>query len=198
VTSSAAMAGGLDDRVRGPQAIFRAVLTALSEPGRLLTLGEPVAPPPPLDVGAAAVLAALADVDTPIFLGPSFTATGPVADWVAFQTGAPMTARPDHALFAVLAAPEDVPLGSFGQGSHDYPDRSTTVLIQLAALSGGSRLLLAGPGIPGERAVTPPLPSEWVEDWNGNRRRFPLGVDVLLVAGGSIMGLPRTTLITRG
>lgn len=193
-----AMAGGLEDRVFGAQAVFRTVLTALAEPGRILTLGTPVAPPQPLEVGAGAVLAALADVDTPVFLAPSLADAGPVGGWVTFQTGAPRTASPWLAAFAVLAAPDDVPLAAFGQGSHDFPDRSTTVLIQLPALTGGALVHLEGPGIPGEREATPPLPPEWVDAWSVNNRRFPLGVDVLLVAGSTVMGLPRTTRITRG
>jgi alpha-D-ribose 1-methylphosphonate 5-triphosphate synthase subunit PhnH len=40
---------------------------------------------------AGAVISALADADTPVWLDPSMAKTGVVRDWVVFHTGAPVT-----------------------------------------------------------------------------------------------------------
>jgi alpha-D-ribose 1-methylphosphonate 5-triphosphate synthase subunit PhnH len=65
------------------------------------------------------------------------------------------------------------------------------------SLTGGPDLVLRGPGINDHWLAAPQgLPADFLAQWADNRVLFPRGVDLLLVSGGQVMGLPRTTRIT--
>ncbi|MBP0651791.1 phosphonate C-P lyase system protein PhnH, partial [Mycobacterium tuberculosis] len=67
------------------------VLDALARPGTVMALTRPgLVPPPGLPAAAAAVLLALADRDTPVFLAGG--RAHPAAHWLAFHTAAPPAA----------------------------------------------------------------------------------------------------------
>ena len=71
-----------------------------------------------------------------------------VRAWLAFHCGAPLTEVPAEALFALAAEPARLPeLALFAQGTQDYPDRSTTLILAVATLEDGPALRLTGPGI---------------------------------------------------
>ena len=100
------------------------------------------------------------------------------------------------------AAPSDpaaMPaLGQFAQGTQEYPDRSTTLILQLPALDGGDALTFEGPGIRTRATIAPlGLPENFAEDWRANRARLPRGVDLILTAGDAIACLPRSARLVR-
>ncbi len=192
-----AVEGGLADPVFGAQAIFRAIMDAFAEPGTLAVFGPRVAAPAPLVPAAAAFLAALADGDTPIWMEDPTGADGAAAAWLRFQTGAPVTADPAVATFALLAEGSD-PGGwsGFPAGTPDYPDRSATLLLPVRAFAGGEPLRLTGPGIATSRRAAPlGLAAGFAAAMDANRGRFPLGFDLVLVCGTAALALPRTTRI---
>ncbi len=192
-----AVEGGLADPVFGAQAIFRAVMEAFAEPGRLADFGPLVAAPAPLVPAAAAIVAALADHDTPIWLADPHGADDAAAAWLRFQTGALITADPAAATFALLVEGSD-PGGwsAFPVGTPDYPDRSATLLLPVRALADGDPLRLAGPGIEASRVIAPAgLPRGFVAAIEANGARFPLGFDLVLVCGTVALALPRTTRV---
>ena len=184
------------DPARDAQDVFRAVMNALARPGRIQRLGTGFTPPAPLGPTAAAILLALADYETPLWLDTPLAGASGVAEFLRFHTGAKLIATPEDAAFAVIAAPLGAsPLSAFAQGTPDYPDRSTTVIFQVEHLSPeGWRL--AGPGIDRETGFgAEPLPEGFAHQLHDNRSRFPLGVDIILAAPGAIAGLPRSTRI---
>lgn len=188
-----AVAGGFADPVFTAQAVFRALMEAQAHPGRTVTLGHPVEPPAPLAAGPAAIALALADADTRLWLAPSWR-TEAVAAWIAFQCGAPLTDAPAEAVFALAPAEEAPDMALLAAGCDEYPDRSTTLVIEVAALAGGAPLVLRGPGIDGSTVIAPQgLPSGFVEARRANRQLFPRGVDVVLVSGAEALALPRST-----
>ncbi len=191
-----ALAGGLADPVFESQRIFRGVLDALSRPGRIVDLGAPAQAPEPLTAGTAAILATLADDTTPVWLDPA-AAAGAAPAWVGFQTGAPIVAGPEDAVLAVVADAGAMPaFADFALGTAEYPDRSATLIVQVAALDGGPLLVLAGPGIKGTSAIAPTgLPADFVARMGANRALFPRGIDLFLVAGSRIAGLPRSVVV---
>jgi alpha-D-ribose 1-methylphosphonate 5-triphosphate synthase subunit PhnH len=133
----------------------------------------------------------LCDADTPVFLDPAFEDAA--ARWLVFHAGAPLASARAAARFAFLAAPD---LSDLEAGDDAYPDRSATMVA--AARFGGGRLALSGPGVAGrERVVDLSLPPETIEALARNRALFPRGVDLLLVDGDRLMGLPRTTAVRR-
>jgi alpha-D-ribose 1-methylphosphonate 5-triphosphate synthase subunit PhnH len=191
---------GFPDPVPDAQAVFRTVLAAMAAPGTIAALpgGRPE-PPPPLTPALAALALTLADHDTPVWLDARLGAAPAVAAYLRFQTGAPVVDDPGRAHFAFALGLDRLPaLAAFAQGSHDYPDRSTTLVLSLAALGDGDGLLLSGPGIK-QRATlrAAPLSDGFVAALAGNHARFPRGVDCILVAGGKLAGLPRSTRVER-
>src|SRR5271166_1858742 len=123
------------DPVFESQAAFRAILAAMARPGAILACGEGLAPPAPLSPAAAAAILALADFETPLWIAPSLLA-GEIASYLKFNTGAPLAASPDKAAFALIdAAADALRLADFAQGTQEYPDRSTTIVVQLSSLS---------------------------------------------------------------
>src|SRR5262245_13276166 len=183
-------AAGFADSVADAQLTFRAVLTALSEPGRVMTL--PVALDTGLPVGPAALglLLALADGDTPLWLDE---AAAPAAAYLRFHTDAPILRHAGAARFALVAdARHCPPLDVFELGSEEYPDRSATLIIEVARLAEGGGMVLSGPGIPDRRGLTVEgLPRGFRAAWAANRALFPCGIDVLLTCGDRLAGLPR-------
>ncbi|ORE94679.1 carbon-phosphorus lyase complex subunit [Stappia sp. 22II-S9-Z10] len=186
-----ALEGAFARPVFDAQAAFRAVLSALAEPGTVHALPT-AAPPAPLSAGAGAVLLTLADQETPVYLAPAFAAAAP---WLTFHTGAPVTADPAAARFAAVTGLATLPDG-LSVGDDVYPDRSAT-LIAPVRLSGRT-LRLAGPGIDGARTLDADLSDAVLARLAANRALFPRGLDVILIdeAGAGVVGLPRTTEVT--
>lgn len=181
------LTGGFSDAPVQSARAFRAALDALARPGRIVTLAGGTAPAP-VSPAAATLLLTLCDGETPLHLAPGHDASD-VRDWVAFHIGAPIVG-PDEAMFALggwaaLGALEAYPIGT-----PDYPDRSTTLIVEIDQLTDdGPRL--TGPGIEVEARLS--LPE--IAAFQINRARFPLGHDFFFTAGNALAALPRTTRV---
>ena len=111
-------------------------------------------------------------------------------------TFAALRGRADGAAFERVAE-------SLARGEEAYPDRSATLFLEVAALdtdprAPGETLTLEGPGIATcATLVVDGLPPDFVAWRARNRARFPLGVDVVLVAADVFAALPRTTRVAR-
>jgi alpha-D-ribose 1-methylphosphonate 5-triphosphate synthase subunit PhnH len=187
---------GLVDPVRDSQRIFRSVLEATAHPGRVVAVAGPAETPRPLHGTAAAVCLALVDLDTPVWLDGA--ARSPeVLDGLRFHCGCPIVEDPRGARFAlVVDAGSMPPLDVFDGGSEEYPDRSATLVLQVAALGAGAGRRLTGPGIAGEaRLAVEGPPARFWEELRANHARFPRGVDVILAAPDRLAALPRTTRV---
>jgi alpha-D-ribose 1-methylphosphonate 5-triphosphate synthase subunit PhnH len=135
--SISALEGGFSDPVFDAQATFRAVMDAMAEPGTRRPAKAVAIPPAPLSPTAAALALTLCDQDTALWLDTSL-ADEPVVAWLRFQTGATIVDDPAQAHFAFVADPASMPrLDAFAQGSQDYPDRSTTLVMIVDALENG-------------------------------------------------------------
>ncbi len=188
---------GFKDPVFDAQRVFAAAMQALANPGQMQPLnGLDLDPPQPLAMGLAALALALADFETPIWLDGPLSASRQVAEFLRFNTSAPIISAPEAAAFALISDPAalSVPLAQFAQGTPEYPDRSTTLIIACDRLVRGEGWRLSGPGILGENFLQlQPMPGEFLVQWAENRGRFPCGVDILAVAGAELIGLPRST-----
>ncbi|MGU3495775.1 phosphonate C-P lyase system protein PhnH [Xanthobacteraceae bacterium A53D] len=194
---SGSLALGFGDPVREAQATFKAVMWAVARPGDRVPLGTGLAPPLPLTPELAACALALCDYETPIWLDPALARHADVRDFLRFHTGAPLTEEPDAARFALVREPKNLlPFTAFAQGTPDYPDRSTTLILGVDDL-GDAPFTLEGPGIKASRRFgAAPLPANFAARWADNRLLFPLGVDLIFVTSGLVSALPRSTRIS--
>jgi alpha-D-ribose 1-methylphosphonate 5-triphosphate synthase subunit PhnH len=185
---------GFHDPVKEGQAAFRVILDAMSNPGSLKSLS--LAAQVPEDVGSAAgaVLLTLADMDTPVWLKPPL-AGGDLSIWLRFHCNCPLTLDPSAAAFALAKAAEALPdLNQFNLGDAKYPDRATTLILVLPALTGGETVRLQGPGIETQAEIAPcGLPSDFWSVRTEVNSKFQFGIDLMLCAGDEIICLPRTT-----
>lgn len=182
---------GFAEPVADAQACFRAVLDAMARPGRIYAAGSGLTPPAPLSPATAAVLLTLADHDTPLWLDRNAAAA---RDWIAFHCGAPIVAAPQACTFAVACSlPE---LAALSPGTHEAPETSATLILQVAGLGNGQRFRLEGPGLrdPSPLAVDG-LPAGFAEIWRQNHALYPCGIDIVLCAGTSLAALPRSVTI---
>lgn len=192
--------GGFATPVLDSQASFRAIMDALANPGTAQKLVSPVSIKGSMRAELVSVLLTLTDHDTPIWLDETLRNDQSVLDYLNFHTGAPVVAEPEKASFAFARLADLLPrLDRFNLGTQEYPDRSTTIVLAVEALSGGATLVTRGPGIRDHGHVSPVgLPGDFDAQWAANRELFPRGIDLLLVAGGAVMGLPRSTHISEG
>lgn len=187
---------GFSDPVHDSQRIFRRVLDAMAHPGRIVKLDPSPATAAPLHAGTLAILLALADLETPLWLSPE-VASGAALATIRFHNGCPIVTDPSRAAFAVIADARNRPrLDAFDLGSDLSPERAATLILQVAGLGTGHGVVLRGPGISG----TTGLLVDGLDDafW-GERKAlevlFPRGLDVFLVHGRDVAAIPRSTCV---
>ena len=144
---------------------------------------------------AAAVALTLCDFQTPLWLAPELR-TERVIHYLRFHTGAPITEDPAKALFLFAVAGDRLPAHDLLlQGTHEYPDRSATLVIQTEGFAPG-HVELSGPGIRGgERFGVTGLGDGFWAVMRQNHERFPVGVDVIFTAPERVAALPRSTSV---
>jgi alpha-D-ribose 1-methylphosphonate 5-triphosphate synthase subunit PhnH len=184
------------DPVLDSQRVFRAALKALSRPGLIIDLPSQPGTPGPLYPAVAALALTLFDLDTLLWLDAALDVPE-VRDFLRFHCGARFTGDPAQAAFGIIGRGDSFSgLNRFNQGRPAYPDRSTTLIIQVAGFNQAPPKTLTGPGIDGQTQlkVDGLAESFWTE-WPANHQGFPLGVDCFLTAPLQICGLPRTTAV---
>ena len=187
------LGAGFTDPVRDAQDCFRAVLAAMACPGSIyrVAAASTLRPPTPMQPATAAVLLALVDADVTIAIDPELA---PAADWIGFHCGgkaAPTRAAADFVLACALPSLIDM-----ATGSDEAPERSATVVLQIASLRAGRPYILAGPGLPTRcRVAFDGLPADFTRRWTDNHARYPRGVDVILCAGDDVTALPRSVSV---
>jgi len=174
---------------------FRAIMQAMARPGRIQSLDASIAAPEPLLASAAAVALTMCDFQTAIWLAPDLR-NDKVMQYLRFQAGAPIVDDIGKAQFVFATAGERLPDPSLLiQGTHEYPDRSATLVIQVAGF-GGDAVELTGPGLRGSLGFgAAGLGQAFWTAMADNHARFPIGIDVMFAAPGAIAALPRSTAI---
>ena len=186
---------GFIDTVHDAQQTFRALLDALARPGMLQTTVS-LKPPAGLVPSCAAACLTLLDLETLVWLQPGLTED--VRSWLVFHTGCRFTHNPQTADFALIWDIDNAPnLDEFAWGNAEYPEASTSLLIQLPTLTDGESISLKGPGILESIEVKLPLSAAFWQQWETMTDEYPLGLDCWCFAQQQIMGLPRTARVKR-
>jgi alpha-D-ribose 1-methylphosphonate 5-triphosphate synthase subunit PhnH len=189
------LAAGFPDNVHDTQHAFRAVLDALSRPGQPHVLGAQL-PEVALGGAMARLLLSLCDDETSVWWQDDALV---LQNWLRFHTGAVVTDTPKVATFALINQIEQgLSLIDFALGTAASPEHSSTLLIELPALTGGPEVECRGPGIAEvQRVSLQGLPSDFWRQWETNHALFPHGVDIVFTCGDSVLGLPRTTRVSQ-
>lgn len=201
MTTVAELPAGFADKVLSAQSTFRSVMDAMARPGSVQRIAAVAGVPAAMMRGTAAIALTLFDHDTPLWLDPSMSGTSEVTKWLKFHTGAPVIADSSICSFALIGDARSLPgLDRFAFGSNEYPDRSTTLILQVESLTQGPGIELRGPGIDGVAVMQAAIqPEDLFERLKINQTLFPRGIDVVLVADDTIVAIPRTTrLVAKG
>ena len=200
MTTVAELPAGFADKVLSAQSVFRSVMDAMARPGSIQRIASTAGTPVGMMRGTAAIALTLFDHDTPVWLDSRMSATADAARWLKFHTSAPVVADSSIASFALVGDPQSLPaLDRFAFGSNEYPDRSTTLVLQVERLTDGPVVELQGPGIDGSAVLRASIqPQDLFERLAINVALFPRGIDVVLVHDESIVAIPRTTRLVRG
>lgn len=188
------ISAGFHDSVADAQTVFRCILDATSHPGRVVEIPADFLPANDagLSYAAAAVALTLLDFETPVWLDPGIASAG---DFLRFHCGVPLVARPKESRFAFAADAKQLPeLSAFDLGTPDFPERSTTLVIEVPDLAEAPSLSLRGPGI---QTSTPlrvgNISSAFWEKRAELAPLFPLGIDIVFTSGRRLAVIPRTT-----
>jgi alpha-D-ribose 1-methylphosphonate 5-triphosphate synthase subunit PhnH len=201
MTRVAELPAGFADKVLLAQSTFRSVMDAMARPGTVQGIPAAAGAPAGVMRGTAAIALTLFDHDTPLWLDPLMSEASDVVKWLKFHTGAPVIADPSICSFALIGDARSLPgLDRFAFGSNEYPDRSTTVILQVESLTQGPTLELRGSGIDGTAVLQAAIqPADLFERLAINATLFPRGIDVVLVTDDAIVAIPRTTrLVAKG
>jgi alpha-D-ribose 1-methylphosphonate 5-triphosphate synthase subunit PhnH len=195
MTTVAELPAGFADKVLSAQSTFRSVMDAMARPGSVQRIVAAAGTPSGIMRGTAAIALTLFDHDTPVWLDPLISETSNVTKWLKFHTGAPVVADSSICSFALIGDAAALPsLDRFSFGTNEYPDRSTTLILQVESLTQGKNLELRGPGIDGTAVLQARVqPADLFERLAINATLFPRGIDVVLVHDNSIVAIPRTT-----
>ena len=195
---------GFTDVARNSQAVFRQALHALSHPGLIVPLTVDSAIPAHANPGSAVLLLALLDADSRLWLSSSLSQSD-AANWIVFHSNCSVVQNPAEADFAWVADISELPLlKDFNPGTDEYPDQSTTIMLDVSALNTQAdtrtALTLHGPGIESQQNLNlSSIPAahlaSLVAQWQINHAQFPKGVDIFLADSSHLVGLPRTTHI---
>ena len=195
---------GFHDISLGSQSAFRSALEALSYPGRAVPLAVTFEAPTATHASSSGLLLALLEPGSKLWLSPSLINTD-AATWIVFHTDCKITPHQHEADFAWIKNWNELPkLENFALGTDEYPDHSTTCVIDIAASSLPTpktpTLTLVGPGIAhtstiGQLSATAAQLAGFVSQWAQNHASFPRGVDVFFATSTGLIGLPRTTRI---
>jgi alpha-D-ribose 1-methylphosphonate 5-triphosphate synthase subunit PhnH len=198
MTTVAELPAGFADKVLSAQSTFRSVMDAMARPGSVQRIVATAGTPGAMMRGTAAIALTLFDHDTPVWLDPLMSETSNVTKWLKFHTGAPVVADSTICSFALIGDPAALPaLDRFSFGTNEYPDRSTTLILQVESLTHGRNFELRGPGIDGKAVLQAAIePADLLERLAINASLFPRGIDLVLVHDDTIVAIPRTTRLS--
>jgi alpha-D-ribose 1-methylphosphonate 5-triphosphate synthase subunit PhnH len=187
---------GFGDPVVDSQEVFRLVLDAIAHPGRVISVAKraPAKNVSGLSDAATALALTLLDHETPVWLDVALPGAG---DFLRFHCGAPLVGTPNACRFAFASDLGMLPkLTDFDLGAADFPERSTTLVLEVPELVEAPGMTLRGPGI---RALAHlRVGGLTAAFWNTRAELaplFPLGVDLILTRGRSLAAIPRTTRV---
>lgn len=184
------------------QALFRTLLRAMSEPGRVVDTTQHVEPlgGEDVDVNAMWLLAqTVLDAEVPAYFALGNTEQQQrLQESVRFFTGAQCVDDAAAADFVFVDwATLDAVLPALRTGTLEMPHTSATVVVQVASVNeGAGNLRLSGAGINGTRqCMVHGMTAARVQQLKENHALFPCGVDWVFASGHQVLCVPRSTVV---
>jgi len=176
--------------------VFRKVLKAMSRPGEIQDMKATCGTPLSLNASCAAILLALADMETNIWLSPEVDSPQ-AREFLSFHTGCRIVENAQLSNFAVLNSETDLGiLKNIPLGTQEYPDRSATLIIVVEDMKEGNGLTLSGPGIEEKNYIDfSGISNEFWNWFENNSKKFPLGIDAIFASNDQVAAVPRTTSV---
>ena len=166
---------------------FLALMWALSHPGRIQRLPDPITRSP---ANFLAIGEALLDLETS-FYSPDAALTAELEGTTAQFV--PASLARFH-FYPALTEDTLADIALATPGDMLYPDRSATLVLS-CILGNGTRYQFSGPGILGTHTVELEGIPPRLWELRSQIGRYPLGWDLFFVDGNQVLGLPRTTVI---
>ncbi|MGJ8528922.1 phosphonate C-P lyase system protein PhnH [Maritalea sp.] len=188
---------GFSDLAIDSQASFRATMDAMARPGKIVDSPKPITAPAPLNPTMAMLTLTLCDFDSTVWLDENLAQNDDARKFIAFHTSAPIVESKKDAQFALISEPTLIGnLSDFALGTDEYPDRSTTLIIQVDALANQNDVRLSGPGIEFTTDLNVAgLPNDFWTQAQANNQLFPRGLDFIFATDSQLACLPRSTKI---
>ncbi len=187
------MAPGFENPPVDSRKTFRAILEAVSRPGKIVGAGSGLTRQPDLHPATCAAALTLFDFETKVWT--DLHRDAPALGWMKFHCGAPFVEGPEAADYAVVTRPLEMPeLMRFRQGTEREPHLSATLIIQPEFLVPDRGRKFSGPGIETVHLIDPSGVAEHF--WESRKlspAMFPMGVDVVFTCNDNIAAMPRTT-----
>jgi alpha-D-ribose 1-methylphosphonate 5-triphosphate synthase subunit PhnH len=177
------------------QADFRVLLDSMARPGQLRHFSSlSFQPPDPLN--HASTVVALTLLDSEVAHHAAFP--GPVSKYLTATTGSPAAPPAASAFLFLPNATHLDALAEARTGDLAYPELGATVVLQLDSLSAtpipnSLALTTSGPGVDGAATFhAAGLDSAFLTLLANRNSEFPLGLDLILTAGNTVVSLPRS------
>lgn len=104
--------------------------------------------------------------------------------------------EPDDPPVVFTGPPGPGEIAELGRGSETAPETGATAVVLVGEDDPATEVVLCGPGVDGEAAVSLPLSAAALAERAEAGSAWPCGVDLLLVGPGeTVRGLPRSTEI---
>lgn len=167
----------------------------MAHPTRIVPITCDLQAPQPLDIASAAICLTLLDFETTLWTDLDIDSAA--LNWLRFHCACPIVSQTRLAQFAlVIDHWEMLHLDHFPQGEEEYPERSTSLIIQVDGLIPGKGRKFSGPGIKNYSYLdVAGIPEHFWAVWQGQIAQYPLGVDVFISCGSVLAALPRTIRI---
>ncbi len=175
------------------RATFQTLLAALSNPGRIFTLPGIA---PSTQESCHQIGLTLLDLETSFFTSDHLLRRNLEQSGARFliASSASYLFFPESDAFEAMARQTIDIIAYATVGTMADPDEGATVIVA-CRLGQGQALRLRGPGI--AHAIELRVNGLPVEFWQlrAAKINYPLGIDLFLVDGGQLVGLPRTTTV---
>ena len=182
------------DPVFDCQQVFKALMNALAQPGKVFSIEENVKRLGGNGAPFKAVALTLLD-NWRSFYVEGDPALAEELRELTYGVPAPLE-EADYLFFPRMGEPGPV-IEKAKPGTLPEPHKSATLFLMTDSLTGGDAFSLTGPGVEGAVTVTLPAPCRaWLEERQAQAFEFPCGVDLyFLTPQGQVMGIPRKVKI---